>query len=275
MTASGPSPVPTVPALKQSFIAAQITILAQPPAPSHAWRAANTAANHPIPPRALDDALLALGHTVQQHCRRVYPPQATRNVADQIANAYSRDAERKVGAEGDVDGAVSKELDLGGCSVLLSPIWSRATVQGYADMLLTADEAIIEALPPSWPLDKENNDYPMEAKRYVDAASRLARLNQERKMLRQRVERLRSLKASVDPFLTTDGAGVQENLITRNGPVEVELERMRFLLARVAGRVGELPAKTTDGGRMELASMGDARKRAVDEFLADSHVFPS
>ncbi|KAF4504114.1 hypothetical protein G6O67_008726 [Ophiocordyceps sinensis] len=250
MTASGPSPVPTVPALKQSFIAAQITILAQPPAPSHAWRAANTAANHPIPPRALDDALLALGHTVQQHCRRVYPPQATRNVADQIANAYSRDAERKVGAEGDVDGAVSKELDL-------------------------ADEAIIEALPPSWPLDKENNDYPMEAKRYVDAASRLARLNQERKMLRQRVERLRSLKASVDPFLTTDGAGVQENLITRNGPVEVELERMRFLLARVAGRVGELPAKTTDGGRMELASMNDARKRAVDEFLADSHVFPS
>ncbi|KAM4065882.1 kinetochore complex fta4 of sim4 subunit, or CENP-50 domain-containing protein [Hirsutella rhossiliensis] len=244
------APVPTVPSVKQSFIAAQITILAQPPVPSHAWRAANTASDHPIPPRALDDALSALAHAIQQHCRRVYPPQATRNVADQIASAYARDAERKVGAEGDVDGAVLKELDL-------------------------SDDVVIEALPPSWPLDREINDYPMEAKRYVEAASRLTRLNEERKTLRQRVERLRRLKGSVDPFRTTDGAGVQENLITRNGPVEVELERMRFLLARVAGRMSELPATSPGSRIIELASMGGARKRAVDEFLADAHVFPS
>ncbi len=34
---------------------------------------------------------------------------------------------------------------------------------------------------------------------------------------------------------------VQENLVTRNGEVERELERMRLLLARVAGRVAQLP----------------------------------
>lgn len=265
------TPVPTVPSLKQSFIATQVTILAQPPQPSRAWRTANAASDHPIPPRALDDALSALAHTTQQHCRRVYPPQATRNVAEQIASVYARDAERKVGADGHVDGAVPKELDLGQC--LSFPFFF--PTQARVDPFLAADDLVIEALPPSWPLDREVNDYPAEAKRYVDTVSQLARLSEERKALRQRVERLRRLKTSVDPFGTTDGASVQENLITRNGPVEVELERMRFLLVRVAGRVSDLPVSSPESRTIELTSMGGARKRGVDEFLADARVFPS
>lgn len=43
---------------------------------------------------------------------------------------------------------------------------------------------------------------------------------------------------------------VQENLVTRNGEVEMELERMRMLLARVGGRVGMLGFK--DGDSMDL-----------------------
>lgn len=138
-----------------------------------------------------------------------------------------------------------------------------------------ADDDVIESLPPSWPSAKDASDYPAEAKRYVEAAARLARLSRERKALGQRVDRLRRLKASVDPLLAADGAGVQENLCTRNGPVEVELERMRFLLARVAGRVSRLPTNARDGRDMELTSMAGARKRKVDEFLADAHVFPT
>ncbi|POR33325.1 Uncharacterized protein TPAR_06480, partial [Tolypocladium paradoxum] len=82
---------PTIPSLKQSFIAAQATLLAQPLAPSPAWRAANHASDASLPARPLDDALVALNHALQQHCRRIYPPQATRNVAEQVASAYARD----------------------------------------------------------------------------------------------------------------------------------------------------------------------------------------
>ena len=49
---------------------------------------------------------------------------------------------------------------------------------------------------------------------------------------------------------TGSGAGVQENLVTRNGEVEAELQRMRMLLVRVAGRVGMLREKGSRiGGR--------------------------
>ncbi|PHH92750.1 hypothetical protein CDD83_5374 [Cordyceps sp. RAO-2017] len=238
------TPTPTVSSLKQSFIAAQTTLLAQPPAPSRAWRAANDASDQPISARVLDDALLALGQTVQQHCRRVYPPQATHHVAEQINSAYLYEAERKVGAEGEVDGAVAKELDL------------------------VEDEAI-ESLPSPWPSEKEANDYPMEAKRYVETVSRLAQLSDQRKELKLRVERLRRLKEIADPF----AAGVQDNLITRNGPIELELERMRVLLARVAGRVSELPSPVSGEQPIDIAALTGARKRAIDEFLADPRVF--
>lgn len=89
-------------------------------------------------------------------------------------------------------------------------------------------------------------------------------LDEERKQIRQRVDRLKSLQASIAPLRTADrGVGVQENLITRNGPVEKELERMRTLLTRVTARVGELDR--VRGDAMELDD--DNQKAKVDNFL--------
>ncbi|PNY29427.1 Uncharacterized protein TCAP_00658 [Tolypocladium capitatum] len=248
---------PTIPSLKQSFIAAQASLLAQPLSPSPAWRAANHASDAPLPARSLDDALAALNHAIQQHCRRVYAPQATRNVAEQIASAYARDAERRAaGDEGRVDGGVGRELDL-------------------------AEDGAIDALPESWPSARDLDSYPMEAKRYAETVSRLAKLGEQRRDLRRRVEKLRRLKAAVEPLRAADGtrAGVQENLVARDGPVERELERMRFLLARVAGRVAQLAdgaaTGTHEDAKVDLDTLSTARKRSVDEFLADPCVFPS
>ena len=53
---------------------------------------------------------------------------------------------------------------------------------------------------------------------------------------------------------------------------------MRMLLARVAGRVGQLPDIDSEGeaaGANGIADIGKARKRQIDEFLLDSGVFPS
>ncbi|KAF4956686.1 hypothetical protein FGADI_3675 [Fusarium gaditjirri] len=245
---------PTIPSLKQSFITSQTTLLSQPLAPSRSWQETNDASDEAIPERVVQEVLYNLNHTIQQHCRRVYPPQATRSIAEQINDVYTKDAERKVGGPTDTDGGIGRELDL------------------------TQDEAI-EALPADWHLEKDINDHPMETKRYADAVQQLTELNDQRKKLREQVARLKRLHSIVEPLKTDEnGAGIQENLLTRNGPVEKELERMRILLARVGGRVLSLPEEAPNGEAKEfsLTEMNaQGRKRRVDQFLADAKVFPS
>ena len=103
---------PTIPARKQAFINAQTNLLSQPLAPSRAWRDANDASNTPIPKRLVDDAVFNLNHAVEQHSRRVYAPQATRNIAEQISSIYTRDAERRAGGAEDVYDGIVKDVDL-------------------------------------------------------------------------------------------------------------------------------------------------------------------
>ena len=121
----------------------------------------------------------------------------------------------------------------------------------------------------------------MEAKRYADTVQQLLELSEKRRQLKEQVARLSRLKTVVEPLRTTDGgAGVQENIVTRNGAVEQELERMRFLLARVGGRVHALSELDETSTSLQAADvtenggLGLARKRRVDEFL-DQKVFPS
>ncbi|PTB43797.1 hypothetical protein M441DRAFT_65596 [Trichoderma asperellum CBS 433.97] len=245
-------PAATITSVKQTFVATQTNILSQPVAPSRAWRASNDASQHPLPNRIVDDAVANLNRTIQQHSRRVYAPQANRHVAEQISHVYSRDAERRMENPDDAEGGIGRELDL-------------------------VDEQAIETLPAAWPSDRDAEAFPLEATRYAATVRQLTDLNRQRKELRQRVERLRSLQKTVESFQTTDGAGVQENLVTRDGPVEKELEKMRFLLARVAGRVSELSnaptTRNTDG--VELSALAEARKKNIEKFLADGRVFPS
>ena len=115
---------PTIPALKQSFINTQTSLLAQPLAPSRKWNAANDASDEAIPDRVLQDALFALNHNIQQHCRRVFAPQATRNVAEQINSIYTKDAERKVGGDGDLEGGIGREVDLSMRACWLFLMWN-------------------------------------------------------------------------------------------------------------------------------------------------------
>lgn len=114
----------------------------------------------------------------------------------------------------------------------------------------------------------------MEAKRYADAVRHLASLNDQRKELKRRVERLRRLRATVEPLKTADGGvGIRENLVTRNDHVEKELEKMRMLLVRVAGRVGSLPETGDTKKEEDVKPLSELRKRNIDDFLADSKVF--
>ncbi|KAI0402211.1 kinetochore Sim4 complex subunit Fta4 [Xylaria palmicola] len=266
---------PTIIAHKSGFLAAQTLHLSQALAPSPAWRAANdavaTAAEEGdgdggrrgagLPARAVDDALYRLNHALAQHARRVYAPQASRLVAEQIEGLFYAEAERAV--RGDPAGG---DNDEGAAAA------DDESLRLNVGVDFTTDEAIA-SLPATWDLHKprEAESHPLEARRYAELSAALSSLSARQQEARERVARLRRMAALLRPFdsstptttttntATTAAASppssapsaptVQENLITRNGEVERELERMRLLLARVAGRVAQLPTSNSSNGK--------------------------
>ena len=67
-------------------------------------------------------------------------------------------------------------------------------------------------------------------------------LNERRKAARERLEQYKAASSLLEPFHGED-AGLQGNLVTRNGEVEKELERMRMLMLRVERSMMGLDAK--------------------------------
>lgn len=259
---------PTITQIKEHFVANQVLQLSSSTTlnPSPAFQAANEQADQSLDPRHIQSAVTAVEGAVQAHYRRIFVPQANRAVAEQISDTYTKEADRKLRRDGDEDvngdgergDGIGKELDL-------------------------ADAKTIASLPAAWPSERDVTAHPMEAKRYADAVQTLTTLQTQREELELRVQRLRRLETIVDPLKTTSAEdeegsnSVQDNIVTRGGAVEKELERMRMLLVRVVGRVGTLPeAEATEGkgGQAEVESSRVARKRDLDSFLADSKAFP-
>ena len=260
---------PTITQIKEHFVANQVLQLSSSTTlnPSPAFQTANEQADQSLDPRHIQSAVTAVEGAVQAHYRRIFVPQANRAVAEQISDTYTKEADRKLRRDGDEDvngdgergDGIGKELDL-------------------------ADAKTIASLPAAWPSERDVTAHPMEAKRYADAVRTLAALQTEREELKLRVQRLRRLQTIVDPLKATsteedeaESNSVQDNIVTRGGAVEKELERMRMLLVRVVGRVGTLPeaeAAEGKGGQAEVESSSVARKRDLDSFLANSKVFP-
>ena len=212
--ATTPTP-PTILTLKQSFLTAQTRILSQPLAPSRAWQRANAQSPDRLPAAAVEDALTKANHKLQQHNRRAYPAQATRHVAEQL-----------------------DEL------LLSSSSSSAATTYPVLSSADLTDAAVIAALPASAAAGEEDEDEEQtpETRRYGELVAALQAASARRNDATARVARLRRLRALLAGF--ADVGGLQGNLVTRDGEVERELERMRVLLARVGDRVERL-----DGGR--------------------------
>ena len=120
-------PPPTILAHKTDFLTSQTLQLSRPLWPSNVWRASNNTSNNnsdrgadesnveentapPLSEKAIDDALYRLNHALQQHARRVYAPQATRHVAEQIEALYLEAGERALRGRDD-DEEDTEDLD--------------------------------------------------------------------------------------------------------------------------------------------------------------------
>ncbi|KAI0206577.1 kinetochore Sim4 complex subunit Fta4 [Astrocystis sublimbata] len=255
---------PTLIAHKSTFLTTQTLHLSQSLAPSPAWRAANDRAEDGVSARAVDDAMYRLNHILTQHNRRVYAPQASRLVAEQIEGLFYAETQRALrGADDD------EEAD-----------GDRERLRVGTDY--TTKEAI-SSLPPTWALHKprEAESHPPEARRYTELTESLTTLSTKRQEALERVTRLRRMAALLAPFESPaeespDSSSlsqsqnqsaakttIQDNLVTRNGEIELELERMRLLLARVAGRVAQLPDK--NGDKNNNKNKNKNKKRSASE----------
>ncbi|KAJ4407299.1 hypothetical protein N0V82_009937 [Gnomoniopsis sp. IMI 355080] len=252
---------PSILTLKQNFLTAQTRLLSQPLQPSRAWRRSNEAAdndenNQRLSEKAVDDALFRLNQTLHQHAKRVYPPQATRHIVEQIDQLYLATGDRLADGDGNVDD--EEEWRLVG-----------------ADFV---KHGVISSLPPTWESEREATAQPLEAKRYADLVERLQGLSAKKEEAEARVKRLRKMKELLEPFnvgdndhpmVTGPGSnlpaanGVQENLVQRDGEMEKELERMRMLLVRVGDKVSRL--KDREGEDDDLFGDEDGDAMIVDD----------
>lgn len=76
------------------------------------------------------------------------------------------------------------------------------------------------------------------AYRYQQLRDRLVELDDRRQQRRRRLDQLRQLQRLLEPFSNPQWS-IQPNLITRDGELAQELEKMRMLVARVGGRIGQ------------------------------------
>ncbi|KAM0596450.1 hypothetical protein ACHAPN_004323 [Verticillium nonalfalfae] len=79
-------------------------------------------------------------------------------------------------------------------------------------------------------MTKDLDALPMEAKRYADHVSVLNALVARRAQVHERIEQLCRLEKAIRPYRISDnGLGLQENVVTRGGEVERELEQKELI----------------------------------------------
>ena len=119
---------------------------------------------------------------------------------------------------------------------------------------------IIEKLPEEWG-EEADARAPEEAAKYKELQMKLVGLNERRKGAREKVEQYRAAKRLLEPF-EGEGAGLQENLITKNSQVEKELERMRMLMLRVERGIMGLDDKS-GGDEMDVDIEEDETRKLL------------
>lgn len=170
-----------------------------------------------------------MNEKIRQHNRLIFSTQSQRHVAEQIEslhwNLVSADTERA-----DLDTVVvRRDAELTNTNTL-----RQALPEEYDDLHLHPD------------VREEEGDAAVEAQRerYTALREELLELGRERDGLKKKVARYRQLRTLMAP-LEDPQTDIQPNLVTRDGELSQELEKMRVLLARVTGRVGELSSSSS------------------------------
>lgn len=215
---------PTITAQKSAFLTRQIRALSAPlsiPPSTHTTLPSLT-------DKSLAELLSKANDKVRSHNRSVFSAQTTRHIAEQIETLYWNE----------VRSAREQTLD--------SPIDAgETTVTRDADLSTSAGLASLGAdwadiLPPSAAeqQDEGGAEDEAQAQRYSDLFGQLTALARQRDEAQAALQRYRRLRELLQPYEEPQ-TRIQPNLVTKDGELGRELERMRALLARVTARMGE------------------------------------
>ncbi|KZF19638.1 hypothetical protein L228DRAFT_250685 [Xylona heveae TC161] len=203
----------TVVDLKQAFLRQQVRLLSQPLQISRDWRdRAPDEGNGPLREKVVDEVLHKLNAIARRHNKSAYSSEALRHVAEQIDALYWE--------SGAVSGGADEQ--------------DRSGLELGADL---AQPETIEKLPEEWPTGEGEDEAAVA--RYQELRERLFELSTQRQAQRQRFEHYKQLQKLVEPFRNAH-ENVQPNLVTRDGELGKELDKMRIFMARVTGKLADV-----------------------------------
>lgn len=119
-------------------------------------------------------------------------------------------------------------------------------------------DGIIEQMPEEWSEEAEVVA-PEKASRYRELQQRLVEVSERRRVARARLEQYRNAKQLLVPF-EGEEAGLQDNLVVKNGELEKELEKMRMLMLRVERGLTGLEDKQTDEMDVDVVDNDEEEK---------------
>ncbi|MCJ1318113.1 hypothetical protein MMC15_003440 [Xylographa vitiligo] len=230
--------MPTIPHLKQSFLHTQTRLLSTPLSlPPF------STPSSPLTATLIHDVVHKVNALIHAHNLRAYPAPALRQVAEQIDALYWA-------AGAPAEEAADDNRDAVGCGTDLR-----------------SDEAIL-ALPVEWAdgdgADASGLEGFAEAARYKQLRARLVALSEARTVQRVELAQAEGLRELLRPF-NRAREKVQPNLVTRDGELAREVERMKVLVARVRDKMlgWEERARNMNGDEVESV---DARGK-IDAIL--------
>ncbi|KAH0545132.1 hypothetical protein FGG08_000744 [Glutinoglossum americanum] len=220
----------TVITLKKRFVASQVRLLNGTLRPSRDWRENAPRTEHgDLSERAVGEALYKLNSLAHHHNTTAYSSHAQRHVAEQIEALYW--------SAGEIDRAIMIDDALDRGVDLRQPEYAHRIEYRHMTILTRNAYRNIARLPDQWPDEEgEEND---DLERYEELYDSLTSLSEQIQRQRQKVTQFNQLKQLLKPFENPQES-IQPNIVTRDGELGKELDKMRILMARVAGRVGEL-----------------------------------
>ncbi|KAI9038802.1 kinetochore subunit FTA4 family protein [Aspergillus affinis] len=225
----------TIPELKSSFLRAQVRILTESLEAPEDWKQyATDPDNDELTDKVVGDALQKLNAALKQHNRIVYSSQAIHHVAQQIASLYWTSITQASRSQNSLERGVEKTVDLS------------------SHMNIT--QLPVEVNDPS--ASEEDRQ------RYQQLRERLIGLDKRRQQRQRRLDQLRQLQHLLEPFQEPQ-ENIQPNLVTRDGELMKELEKMRMLVARVGGRIHQTERPGNDQENTATYSLGSDQKIAA------------
>ena len=220
---------------KASFIRTQVRLLSAPLHPTSSWRDTAPATEDSAPSdRTIDNVISKVNDKIKSHNRSIFSAQTQRHVAEQLDTLYWNAVQEEINETQSRDAVVVKRhVDL----------HSSETLGGLPE---SAEDLWLD---PDVGRSRMSDDQKEE---YTALHARLASLTEQRDMQQKRLARYQALQKLLRPFENAK-ENVQPNLVTKDGELAKEMERMWVLLAKVTGKVAQMPVPPMRVGDKEEA----------------------